>query len=173
MKTRTMHRTLFNSQRQLAVVWFVGAAIIFTAVVVQSTLGEKFVSLSTPPVDHAIDVWKWFLPSVSPTLGLVLGVLVNNEIHEQARRDAQRRLVSDFFFLTSICLSLFYLLLVAFVVVAAPYRADVEARLDFLTKSHLYLAPVQTLVSTALGVFFISSRSAAREATGAEGAVAQ
>lgn len=151
--------TLFNSQRKLAVVWFLGAAIVFVIVVGQTTIGDKFVTLTVPPDDRALDVWKWFLPSVTPTLGLVMGVLANNEVHEEARRSAQARSVSPFFFSTSLYLSMFYLALVAFVVVVTPYQADVEARLRFLTKSHLFLAPVQALLSVALGVFFISTKN--------------
>ena len=90
--------------------------------------------------------WQWLLPNLTPTLGLVGAAAY-------ARRNVQdvdTAAVKPLFFM-ALAVSLAYLLLLTMSVVGVMFTTDPVA---WLSKSNLWLGPVQGLAASALGVFF-------------------
>lgn len=150
-----MDLRLLDCQRKLALLWSIGAIVPFVILVGQTTIGNAF---SSPEGDFSINAWEWFLPTLMPTLGLVFGVMANNEIQPTAKQEAQHRRVSSFFFRLALAVSAFYVLLVCAMLIFTYAVGSIDGRLKLLTKSHLFLAPLQALANIVLGVFFISSK---------------
>ena len=139
--------SLAVAQPRLAVVWFSGGGFILLLVIIQSLMGKY-----EGKTDEA---WSWLLPSIMPTLSLIIGVLVAG-----AKRENQpEETVTRFVFNLSFWLSLTYLLLVALTILISPFIAKtVEEALELMHRSNLWLGPLQGLVGAALGVFFISKK---------------
>lgn len=131
-------------QRRLAAVWFAGSLIVFVALAAQTVLNRYG--------ERAEDAWAWFLPTVVPTLSLILGVLIS----EQTKAARSRRLVVDeFLYRLALGLSLAYVALVALTLFLSPFSSS--PILEVMRRSNLYLAPMQGLVAAALGVFFVKA----------------
>ncbi len=132
-------------KKWLAGVWFSFAAILFLLMVVTTMVGAY--------QGIAEGVWSWFLPSVMPTLSLMIAVLVSdNQNSEKNSQTADR-----FLFKLSLALSAFYLLLLILVIVLQPLTNTFDdAPLKGFQKSNLWLGPLQGLVAAALGAFFIN-----------------
>jgi hypothetical protein len=135
---------LSRCQRKLADVWLVGCAVIFLLLLGQS-VGGKYGS----QVEKA---WSWFIPTVLPTLSVIVGAVAY-----QARRDPQRVTADRFAFRMTIGLSLFYLILVIATMLLQPFSRMTP--LELMAVSNLWLGPVQGLVGIMLGVFFASRQS--------------
>lgn len=132
-----------SCRRRLAILWFSAAFLIF-AVVLGVTLAGYY-------DDDSELAWAWFLPSIMPTLSLIVGVLV-----AEARQPARpHQLVTRLLYTLSFRLSAFYLLLVAVTFLAQPVATI--SPLDLLDLSHIWLGPVQGLVSLSLGAFFVQT----------------
>jgi hypothetical protein len=125
---------------RLASIWIVGSLCLFAVIIAQS-LGGKFGS-------QVEVVWSWFLPTVMPSLSLVVGVLVA----DASGKEALLRTVDRFVLRVAESLSIFYLLLVAATFLAQPLT-QVPA-LDLMKRSNLWLGPFQGVVAAALGIFF-------------------
>jgi hypothetical protein len=138
---------LARGQRALAWLWYAWSAPLVLLVLAQSTLGRYGTRFE--------EAWAWLLPTLSPTLALITGVLV-----KRARQDATPRSVSRFAYRVTLSLSAFYLALVSLSLLLAPFAqaADGLEPLELLRKSHLWLGPVQGLVAGALGAFFVERR---------------
>jgi hypothetical protein len=121
-------------------VWFGVAGLLFLAVLFQ-TMGRSDSTL-------ADGAWPWFLPTVMPTLGLMAAVLTA-DIAETPSREAKE--VSPFFFWLTMSVSGTYLLVVALFVLL-PMQDD--RKLELMKQSHVYLGPLQGVVSAFLGAFF-------------------
>ena len=134
-------------KKWLAGVWFSLAAILFLIMVTTTTVGAY------QDQDIAEGVWSWFLPSVMPTISLMIAVLVaDNQGNVTQPRTADR-----FLFFLSLGLSAFYLLLLVLVIFLQPVtNTFVDAPLEGFKKSNLWLGPLQGLVAAALGAFFIN-----------------
>src|ERR1700730_17350247 len=84
---------------RLAALWFAAGGALFLILVLQTVLGKYG--------DQATEVWGWCLPTILPTLSLVLGVLVMDAQGKAiAGRDTNR-----FLFNLTFALSAAYLLL--------------------------------------------------------------
>ncbi len=128
---------------RLATLWLVACGIAFLLLVLQTIFGKY---------DGQADAaWGWLLPSVMPTLSLIIGVLVVDSRGEgSARRNADR-----FMFRVAFGLSAAYLLVVLTIILAQPLTQ--LPALELMRQSNLYLGPLQGLVAAALGAFFIKS----------------
>ncbi|MGD2115815.1 MAG: hypothetical protein PVG07_12220 [Acidobacteriota bacterium] len=140
---------LYKAEWRLAVLWLVATGVVLLVLVGQSYFGLY--------VDHVQDAWAWFLPTVMPTLSLIIGVLVAEGLRES--REA-RRLDPRLFHLAT-ALSALYLLLVLVSVLAAGLLAHRTPSIELLQRSNLWLGPVQGLVAASLGVVFRRSEPAA------------
>ena len=130
-------------QQRLAVVWFLGSALVLILMLGQ-TIGGKY-GTQYPKA------WSWFLPTVLPTLSLIVGALA----HDARRQTAAT--VNRFAYQMSLALSLFYLLLVVGTILLQPLA--MMNPLELLSTSHLWLGPLQGLIGISLGVFFGSRRT--------------
>ena len=126
-----------RARRRLAVLWFVASAALFLLVIAASIHRDD---------RTLVTLWSWFLPSIIPTLSLIIGVLISEYV---GRAASDTRRADPFLLGLSTCLSIAYLTLVG--------ASLVFHMLEWLTleSSQLYLAPVQGLAATALSAFFL------------------
>jgi hypothetical protein len=143
--------TLRISRKRLATIWFSGSGLLFSCVLLQTFLGTYS--------DKAGDAWQWLLPTVLPTLSLMVGILVSGGLG--LSDDAKS--VDPFMYRLTAVLSLAYLLTVALTILLSPF-ATWSSPLGLMKMSHFWLAPFQGVVSGALGLFFVSKEHAAGSA---------
>lgn len=125
------------ARKRLALVWFISGGFLITLVVVQS-LGDKYGT-------KVGEAWEWLLPTIMPTMSLILGVLV-------AHRPSERQ-VDRFLYRIALGLSVFYLALVTTTFMAAPFVANTST-LELMSLSNRWLGPLQGLVAAGLSYFF-------------------
>lgn len=140
-------------KRRLAALWMVGGALIFLLLVVM-TAGGKF---SLSPNGNQ-DAWGWFMSSTMPSLSVIVSALFSET---GARASKARRNVDATLYSVAIGLSAFYLLAVLGSLAASSVPTlDVKQRgIVFIHLSSLWLAPLQALVSGALGFFFMKTKT--------------
>ncbi|UCC72542.1 MAG: hypothetical protein JSV86_19620 [Gemmatimonadota bacterium] len=138
-------------QRRLATVWFSAGAVLFLLLAVQSLLGKYG--------DETTKAWSWLLPTIVPTLSLIIGAVAY-----QAKKAQSEATVDRFAYRLSLWLSVFYLVLVLATVIVPAVRSYPSAAdmLGTMEMSNLFLGPVQGLVGIALGVFFVSRETVPR-----------
>ena len=136
-----MTLTMSRSKQRLAVLWFIGAAISFLLLVAQSTLGRY--------ADRTTDAWSWFLPTIMPTLSLMIGVLVI----DAAQGKLKEKTADRFLFRLTFGISITYLLAVCAVLLLHPFSS--MGPIELMNQSNLWLGPLQGLVAAALGAFFV------------------
>lgn len=129
------------AQRRIAILWFCGAGLLFVYCIL--------LSISSGDTNLADFLWSWFLPTVMPTLSLILGVLVSDSL----KKSADEREVEIFIYRTAILISFFYLSCVWSTILLQPFSR--LKLVDLLQMSQLWLAPLQGLTSAALGAFFV------------------
>lgn len=137
---------LEDARTRLATVWFIGAGLIFLVLVVQSILGKYSGQLQ--------EVWSWFVPTVVPSLALMLGVIGADAL----RTSTDERRVKLPFFRLSHALSTFYLFVLTLTVLLEPFSQTPGLQLFIL--SNYWLSPLQGLVVAAMGVLFASQEGA-------------
>lgn len=128
-------------KKRLTVLWFVCGIGGFIVLALQSLLGRYD--------DKVTDAWSWFLPSIAPTLSLIIGVLVLDII---SGKDVDKE-VDKLFFWLAFVLSLIYLSLVAATLLLQPFTG--VPLLDLMKLSNLWLVPLQGLTTAVLGAFFV------------------
>ena len=131
-------------QRRLAVVWFTGGGLLFAFLIAQTVAGKYGAQTEK--------AWAWLLPTVLPTLSLIVGAVAHS-----ARRPSDPATADGFFFRVSFGLSVFYLILVLGTLLLEPLSSLTP--LELMNISSLWLGPVQGLVGIALGVFFVSRQT--------------
>ncbi len=132
---------------RLTVVWLIGGLSVLIILVVQSLLGA-YGSLTQ-------EAWGWFLPTLMPTLGMIITVLTYTALDPLSSGSVVRRT----FFWIAFSLSAVYLLLVSLTIFIQPFAASSpDERIALMRTSNLWLGPVQGLVASALGVLFVSKQ---------------
>jgi hypothetical protein len=139
MKTKISLKTC---KKRLAILWFTVGLILFVVLSIQTALGTKF-------ADKEGEAWGWFLPTMWPTLSLIIGVLLLDATFPTGT-DKQ---IERFFFWLTFGLSAFYLTLVALTILMQPFTG--LTLLELMKRSNLWLGPIQGLVAAALGAFFV------------------
>lgn len=129
-----------SCKRRIAMVWLIGGGIIFFLVLFQTLLGRY----GSEPAQ----AWGWMLPTITPTLMLIVGVYVAEAGHQR-----DQRLVGRFLFRLSMGLSIAYLAVVLLTLLVQPI-SPIEP-MQMFKISHLWLAPLQGLASASLGAFFV------------------
>lgn len=133
---------LDHVRTRLAVVWLGGCSLIIVIVVLQSLIG-KYGS-------HTQEAWAWLLPTIMPTLSMIVAVLGYTALDPNQSASVVRKGFYDL----AVYLSGIYLLLTLLTIVIHPL-ADAPP-LELMTISNLWLGPIQALVASALGVLFVS-----------------
>lgn len=138
-----MKVSLDRARKRIALLWFLLSGVSFLLVLALTVTGFYGSEFGW--------VWNWFLPTVVPSLSLVVGVLVA----EAFRSDKRPQTVDKFLYRMAWWFSLAYLLLVLGMLLAQPVVTITPHAL--LADSHLWLVPLQGLVSASLGAFFVRS----------------
>ena len=136
---------LDDVRMKLARVWLIGSGVIFLIMVVQS-LRHVYGDLTQ-------EAWGWFLPTLAPSLGLIMTVLTYTALDPHMTGSVVRKA----FVSISLWLSVVYLVTVSLTILMQPFSGDtpVEA-VQLMRTSNLWLGPFQGLVASALGVLFAS-----------------
>jgi hypothetical protein len=129
-------------KKVLAIIWFSGSGIVFILVLLQTLFG-KFSG-------EEEKAWSWFLPTVMPTLSLIIGVFVAEAKKGSA---SDEREVNSFFYTLTVSLSIVFFVVLLIPVLIEPFIS--MSILEVLIRSNLWLGPLQGLVAASLGVFFI------------------
>lgn len=142
-----MQIKMATAKQRLATVWFLGAGTLFFLVFIQTAIrryGEK---------SH--EVWAFFLPTIVPTLSLVVGVFVMDALGRGVKTDT----VSKFFYRLTLGISIGYLaavLLIFLLPVWAPMSpTELNSPLRLMSDAGIWLGPFQGLVAAAMGAFFV------------------
>jgi hypothetical protein len=139
---------LDQARSKLAVLWLAGAALIILILVLQSLLGHYG--------DNVQEAWGWLLPTLMPTLGMIVTVMGYTALDPKTLESVVR----NFFFKLSFALSVSYVLLILLTVLIQPFvAADAEKSVQLMRLSNLWLGPVQGLVASSLGVLFVSKKN--------------
>src|SRR5262245_27802364 len=120
----TTEASITMCKKRLATVWFLGAGIIFSVVLLQTLFGRYSAKVT--------DAWSWFLPTVMPTLSLLVGAFVTD-----AFREVRDRTIDPFIYRIAFTLSIAYFVVVLITIASQPF-ADVPP-LDLLKMSNLWL----------------------------------
>jgi hypothetical protein len=135
---------LSRARFRLARLWFVGAGLSYLIVIAQSIAGKYAGEVSA--------VWAWALPTTLPTLALIIAVLGAGALQPKDEAPKVRR---DFYVVAS-WLSASYLTLILGLILVEPLSPLEPLALYKL--SGLWLAPLQGLVTSAIGVLFFTHR---------------
>lgn len=133
-----------KAKKYLAVLWFIGGGMIFFIMLIQTILGKY--------EEHSEQAWGWFLPTIIPTLSLIIGVFVMDNTNKEDHMQTCNR----FLFRLSFILSFMYLIVVFLTIAMQPFSAF--SSIELMKKSSLWLGPFQGLVSASLGAFFIQKK---------------
>lgn len=134
-------------KQRLAALWFAGAGVLFFFLLVQTILGRYG--------DKASEAWSWLLPTIMPTLSLVIGVLVMDALGKGA---AQLR-ADRFLFRLTCGLSTAYLSAVLLLFLLQPFAS--MSPIELMNQANLWLGPFQGLVAAAMGAFFVKAPASA------------
>jgi len=102
--------------------------------------------------DKTQEAWGWLLPTIIPSLGMIITVLGYTALNTETLASVVRAT----FFRIATWLSVFYLFLIVLTIVIQPLTA--RDPLDLMRMSNLWLGPCQGLVASALGVLFVSKQ---------------
>ena len=128
-------------KQRLALLWVAAGGLLFIVLILQSLFGRYG--------ERAEEAWAWFLPTIVPTLSLIIGGIVL----EAKAEPGSEKTVDAFLFRLAFWLSAFYLLAVALTFFIQPFTGT--PLLTLMARSNLWLAPLQGLAAAALGAFFV------------------
>lgn len=136
---------------RLAAVWLAWFILLLLLLILQTAFGRYG---SHAGDLKASEAFGWFLPTIVPTLSLVIGVLVSDA------RDHSKdvKLVDQRMYRLSMVLSVCYLLVVSLTFLIDPFTN--WSQLQLMNLSNLWLGPLQGIVSATIGVFFFSNETA-------------
>ena len=97
-----------DCQKKLGVLWFSVAALLFLFLVIQSILGVYRYRTEAGVEDLTSDAWGWFLPTLMPTLSLIVAVFAT----DAGSGGSAIPTVDRFFFRMAFGLSVLYLIVV-------------------------------------------------------------
>ncbi|MEP0266756.1 hypothetical protein [Dokdonia sp.] len=130
-----------KAQKKLAILWFISSGIILAIMIFFSSQHDKF-----SPKDN--EAWGWIFSSILPTLSLIITIFVM----DVNNRTPSRRGVDRFYFRLVFSISLFYFLVILWVLLADNPEPGIVVRME---RSNMYLGPLQGLVAATIGIFFI------------------
>jgi len=146
---------LDSVRARLATIWLAGSGLIFVLLVVQSLLGRYG--------DKTQEAWGWLLPTIMPTLGMIVTVLGYTALDPVFSTSVVRKI----FFHIAFWLSALYLALVLLTLLIQPLTTnDPGKAVEVMRLSNLWLGPFQGIVASALGVLFVSKQKTSSGQTG-------
>src|SRR5262249_4969396 len=101
--------------------------------------------------ERASEAWSWLLPTIMPTLSLMIGVLVMDALGHGIKIME----IDAFLFKLTFGISSAYLAAVFLIVILQPLSR--LSPFDLMGQSNLWLGPFQGLVAAALGAFFVKA----------------
>lgn len=139
---------LDQARNNLASLWLIAAVVIVIVVAAETMFGGIDQS-------HAQSVWEWLLPTLTPTVGIILSTLSRTAFQSSP----SRAMVRKTYYRVAFWLSVFYLaLILASIVFRQSIADDTAAWLSNLQTSNLWLAPIQGFVALVLGILFTSAK---------------
>ena len=140
---------LDNVRNRLAWIWIIGFCLIVVIMVVQSLLNVYKDSTA----DMTQEAWSWLLPTLMPSVGLIITVLTYTALDPLMTGSVVRKS----FVPIAVGISIFYLVLVLLTILAQPISAhSPKEAVAAMHTSNLWLGPIQGLVASAIGVLFAS-----------------
>ena len=154
----TQHTAMLERVRwRLALLWYIVAVVVFLLLVVQSFTGLYG--------DRVKEAWNWALPALLPTISLITSVLGSGALlgEEKGKKAiaVKRGYARLAFWLSSAYLFLLLLTLLAQPVVVLLNPSWGFGPVEALNLSHLWLAPFQGVVVSALAVLFFKKQAEA------------
>lgn len=125
---------LSKIRNRLALLWSIGFLVAFAL----------FATLSVTTFErHLLEVWAWFMPTIAPTLGVILGAVLTRDNRPRRVPLAAARVV--------VFASAFYLALVF--LLSFSWAWTRYAPLEWYKAAAILLAPIQGIVSGLIGRF--------------------
>lgn len=140
----------------MAALWLGLGITIFLIVVLQSLLGKFGTDTQ--------NAWGWLLPTIMPTLGMIVTVLGYTALDPNFSKTVVRKS----FFWVAFALSAIYLLLILMTIAIQPFVPS-RNPIELMHTSNRWLGPIQGLVASALGVLFVSKQKKAESDPAAHG----
>ena len=136
-------------RRKLAILWFSASGVLYLILFVQVQLGHWG--------NDTGRVMAWMLPSLTPTLSLILGVFVADAVRSPGEASQQGAVNAEpFFFRLTFSISSVYLASLLLIILLQPESpTNVEL---LITQNNLWLVPFQALVVASMGAFFVSQK---------------
>jgi Na+/H+-dicarboxylate symporter len=139
-----MEISMTECKKRLGILWFTGAGILFFLLISQTAFGHYG--------DKSSEAWGWLMPSIMPTLSLIVGVLSSDTLG----RSAKNKTVDKFIFTISFYLSFIYIMVMILTILIQPF-ASIHP-LDLMKQSNIWMGPFQGLVSASIGIFFVKGK---------------
>jgi hypothetical protein len=131
---------------KLAKLWLIMSTVFVFLLIGQSVM-NKYAGKVT-------DVWSWALPTIIPTLSLILTVL--GATSNETSKDDQARIKKPFY-RAVYWISMFYLSLILGTVLVEPFTP--YAPLELFKLSNLWLGPIQGLVASSMAALFFTKKA--------------
>jgi hypothetical protein len=129
---------------KLMAIWLGGASLLLLLVFLQIAFGH-YGTLDDSGGRRAM---QWLLPTVSPSLGLVVGVWAKEARNKPVKPELVGRRIFQFTWIASLA----YLGFILLAIVLQPLVP--VAPLVLLDESNLVLAPLQGVIGALIGIFF-------------------
>ena len=139
--------SMSSSKKILGTIWVVGFLLPFLLLIIMT---------NNNTLQDTTGAWGWFLPTMLPTISLIVAVFVSDAI----KPDSPERRVSGFVLGLACVFSLLYIGLVLWVAIDIPLSTSPAKLTELLKNSNLYLGPIQGLLTAILGFFFVNRSKA-------------
>lgn len=134
--------TLRIAQQKLLWIWMVAGGGIILLMTIQGLTGKY--------EQRWDEAGKWLMSTIFPNLGVIVGAIAYSTQHQ-----AEDRTIDAMAYRMAWGISCFYLLIVALVLLIEPLLPE-TGPLEIMARANVILGPLQGLVGTALGMFFVS-----------------
>lgn len=143
-------KSMLECRKGLAYLWFIGAGVLFTVLMLQTFSGKYEIPIPGEGLkNRAEEAWSWFIPTVLPTLSLMIGVFWSD-----FKKDDKKITVDRSKYRFARGFSFAYLLFVGMIFFLGPFFN--KSQLELMKLSTLGLAPLQGLACLLIGKYFTS-----------------
>jgi uncharacterized membrane protein SirB2 len=128
-----------EARKNITLWCFILSATLLLIFIIQ-TVNGKF-------EDKSSDAWYWIAPNIFPFLGLVSGGYLLN------KTEITNTTVDISYYRLSLYSAIFYYVILLITILSYPWSDN--SILEHYRKANIYLAPIQSVVSGLLGLFFV------------------